>query len=304
MTNRATKTDSIVDLIGGTPCVRFRTDEAPGARFWIKLEGCNPSGSIKDRACMSNIRDAERTGRLKPGMTLLDASSGNMACALAFYGRILGYGVKVVCGSKLTEDKANFIRYFGADLESVGMFTIDANRYCQTLMQAGNSEQYCFLDQLHNWANPKGNYETLGPEILESFPELAAVVGSLGSGGSMYGVGSFLKERHPAALVVAVQAASGTKLPGVGGFDDGDYVTPFIAKGYSDKLFDRTHKIGLDRAVVRTGQMRDQGIFVGFQTGGVLDAAIAIATNEGVSGDVVVLSGDTGWKNMEKLLAI
>src|SRR5262249_49071180 len=156
----------------------------------------------KDRGCVSNIRDALKTGALKPGMTILDASSGNMACAVAYFGRILGYRVKVVCSSKLTLDKANFIKYFGAELEQHGNFTIEGNHLCRDKIVPAAPGTFCFLDQLHNWANPQAGYETMGPELLRDFPKLTAVVGSLGSGGTMLGTASYLKDQKAGTLVV------------------------------------------------------------------------------------------------------
>lgn len=296
--------DNMEALIGRTPAVRFTTDETPDAAIWVKLEGYNPSGSVKDRACIYNIRDATAAGDLRPGMTLLDASSGNMACALAYYGRILGHSVEVVCNSKLTSDKAAFIRYFGGDLTVFGEFTVEGNLHCREVIYRQDPEKYCFLDQLHNWANPRAHEETTGPEILQDFPDLTAVVGSLGSGGTMLGVARHIKARRPQTKVITVEAASGTKIPGTGAFIEGDYVTPFIKEGRDQKLFDIQHAISLDAAMKRTRQLRDQGLFCGYQTGGVIEATIAMIREHGLSGDIVAISGDSGWKNMEKLLSI
>ncbi len=294
------KVTDIRELVGKTPLVQFKTQVAPNARFWVKLEGCNPSGSVKDRACVYNLRDAAESGRLRPGMTILDASSGNMACALAYFGRIFGHPVAVVCSTKLTEDKAAFIRYFGATLVRHGDFTIEGNRLCREMAEQ-EPDRYCFLDQLHNWANPRASYETMGPEILADLPEVTAVVGSMGSGGTMTGTSRCIKERHPSTLTIAVEAAAGTKLPGTAGLDDGDYQTPFLTKAFEDRLFDVRFKTSLEPAKEFTRLAADQGIFAGWQTGGVLHAAVTIAQERGLTGDIVAISGDAGWKNMEKL---
>jgi len=296
------KFDGTMQMIGNTPHVAVRAPESPSTRIYAKLEGNNPTGSIKDRACLYMIRSKIKEGALSPGMTLLDASSGNMACAIAFYGRMMGYQAVVVANSKLTPDKRKFIEYYGAELLLVGDFTIDGNRYCADRVAREERDRFCFLDQLHNWANPQAHYETTGPEILADFPDLAMVVGSLGSGGAMAGTARFLKENRPDTKVVAVQAARGTKLPGTGSFDDGDYVTPFIQCARDDQLFDHTLKINERDAVRRTLQLKEQGLFCGLQTGGVLHAALSAVEEFGVEGDVVILSGDTGWKNMDKLL--
>jgi cysteine synthase len=294
------KVESVRALVGNTPLVSIRLDAAPDARFWVKLEGQNPTGSIKDRACVYNLDGAVSSGALTPGRVILDASSGNMACALAYFGRLLGHEVTVVCGTKLTEDKAAFIRYFGAELIRHGDITFQGNRLCYE-MANDEPDRYCFLDQLHNWSNPQAAYETLGPEILADLPDLTAVVGSLGSGGSMLGTCRYIKQHHPSTLTVAVEAAVGTKLPGTSGLDEGDYVTPFIAAGFEENLFDVRFKTEIDPAKAYTRVAADQGIFAGWQTGGVLYAAATVAEERGLAGDVVVISGDAGWKNMEKL---
>lgn len=290
-------------LLGNTPHVRVDSGAAPGARVYVKLEGYNPTGSVKDRACVAMLRDKLATGELRSGDTLLDASSGNMGCAIAYFGRLLGYPTRVFSNSKLTGDKRAFIEYYGAELDVVGDFTIEGNRACRKLADE-NPERYCFLDQLHNPANPQAHVEGTGPEILAAFPELALLVCSLGSGGTLFGTASFLKRHLPDLLVVAVEAASGTRLPGTGAFVDGDYVTPFIAEGYEAKLFDRRFQVELEEALERTRQLRDRGVFGGIQTGGVYHAALDVAREERIAGDVVVISGDSGWKNMDKLKVI
>jgi cysteine synthase len=295
--------ENLEQMIGNTPNVLVRSPESVEACIFVKLEGHNPTGSIKDRACVYLIRDVQKRGELRDGVTLLDASSGNMACAIAFYGRLLGYPTMVVANSKLTMEKRNFIEYFGATLLQVGDFTIEGNRHCRELIEREGPGKYCFLDQLHNWANPQAHYETTGPEILRDFPDVALVVGSLGSGGALLGTAQYLKEKRPQVKIVAVQSLPGTKLPGTGSFDDGDYVTPFIEKGRSG-IFDHTIKISEQDAVRRTIHLRDQGVFGGLQTGGVLHAALTAVKEFGVSGNVVILSGDVGWKNMEKLLQV
>jgi len=293
----------VFDLVGNTPHLLVPGSWLPGVSFHVKLEGCNPTGSVKDRAGARLIREAIAEGRLRPGMTILDASSGNMGCAMAYFGRILGYSTQVIASSKLTEDKHAFMRWFGAEVEKVGDFTIEGNRICRERAER-EPERYCFLDQLHSWANPRAHFEGTGPEILHDFPGVAMVVASLGSGGTLCGTAMYLKEKHPGTVVVAVQAAPGTRLPGTGSFDEGDYVTPFIRKGYDEGLFDHRVKVELGAAVARTRELRDRGVFAGLQTGGVLDAALTAARELEIRGDVVLLSGDSGWKNMEKLSAL
>lgn len=291
---------SVTDLIGNTPLLRYKTDEVSGVEIYVKLESQNPTGSIKDRAAIYNILDAIKSGALAPGKTILDASSGNMACALAFYGKIMGYPVRVICNSKLTQDKKQFIEYFGAELSVYGDITVEGNRLCKE-MAGKEPDKYCFLDQLHNWANPKASYETLAPEIMKAMPGVAAIAGSMGSGGSMCGVGRFFREHSPQTKIFTSQAASGTKIPGTGAFVDGDYVTPFITEMQEKKLYDDTFQVHLAQAEKRTKELAAQGIFGGVQAGGVLHALIEGINKYGIRGKVVMVIGDSGWKNMDKL---
>ncbi|HET7459742.1 MAG TPA: cysteine synthase family protein [Longimicrobium sp.] len=296
--------DGIRQLVGGTPHLRVCAPELPGVRFHVKLEGMNPTGSVKDRAGVAMITAARDAGALRPGVALLDASSGNMACSLAFFGRVLGYPVTVAVSTKLTEDKRTFLRYYGAEIVQVGDFTIDGNEWCRERVGRADGERFHFFDQLHNPANPRAHFEGTGPEILAAFPNLAMVVGSLGSGGTLYGTGSYLKRERPGVRVVAVESAVGTKIPGTGSFLAGDYETPFILRGRDEGVFDHTVRITLDDAGRRTLQLRDQGVFCGLQTGGVFHAAQLAVRELGVEGDVVFISGDAGWKNFDKLLPL
>jgi len=153
---------SIMDLTGNTPLVEFKLQEFQDVNFYVKMESFNPTGSIKDRAGSHHITTAIESGHLTKSKTILDASSGNMACALAFFGNILGYNVKVVCTSKLTDDKKNFILYFGAELEMIGDISFEGNEWCRKLSETDEGkDKYCFLDQLHNPENPRAYHQTL-----------------------------------------------------------------------------------------------------------------------------------------------
>ena len=296
--------DGIRQLVGRTPHLRVCAPEAPGARFHAKLEGMNPTGSVKDRPGVMMIAAARDSGELRPGTTLLDASSGNMGCSLAFFGRLLGHPVTVVANSKLTEDKRAFLRFYGAEIVQVGDFTIQGNEWCRERITRPDGDRFLFVDQLHNPANPRAHFEGTGPEILAAFPEVAMVVASVGSGGTLFGTASYLKRERPEVKVVGVESALGTRLPGTGSFLAGDdYETPFVLQGRAG-VFDHTVRITLDDAGRRTLQLRDQGVFCGLQTGGVFHGAVQAAQELGVEGDVVFISGDAGWKNFDKILPL
>ena len=296
--------EDVRKMVGGTPCVRFVSEETGRAKIFVKLEGYNPTGSIKDRPCLSIIQDMLEVGKLKPGMTLLDSSSGNFAGSVAFLGRVLGYPTEVVANeSKITPEKLAFMEYFGAKVTKMGQFTIEGTRYCRDLAAGEGGDKYCFLDQLHNWANPRAHYKGTGEEIAADFEDLDLIAASMGSGGTMFGLGKYMRENRPEVKLLAVQAASGTVIPGMGAFDDGDYVTPFMERGLEEKLYS-VSRIYLESAVERTLELRDQGIFCGIGTGGTLHAALAKIKEDGIEGNVVVISGDSGWRNLDRLLTI
>ena len=298
--------DSILKKIGNTPIFRFPYSSGiEDVEFYIKLEGENLTGSVKDRAAYSIIMDKINTGELAEGKTILDASSGSFACSLAFLGKMLGYPVTVVTGSKLTEDKAVYIRFYGAKNIPYGNFTIEGNRYCQDVLLKENPNKYCFLDQLHNPNNANMHERVTGPEIMQDLPGLSAVAFSLGSGGTLCGISRFLKKHYPQVKIIAVTAQHGTKIPGTGAFVDGDYITPFIKEANENNYYDYVAEISEEDARKRTIDLSHKyGFYVGIQTGGVLQGLIDGINKLKIAGKVLVISGDAGWENMEKLSSL
>ncbi|MDB4888860.1 MAG: cysM [Gemmatimonadetes bacterium] len=291
--------DRVAHLVGRTPHLDITDFGKNSAKVFLKLEGRNPTGSVKDRAAFAMVRAALAARHPgDPPPTLLDASSGNMACSIAYLAALAGAPATVVVSSKLTAEKRQIIEHFGATIVQVGDRTIDGNQHCQALIAQADGARFAFLDQLHNWANPGAHYLTTGPEILEASPNCAMVVASLGSGGTLSGIARYVKERRPEIVVVAVESQAGTKLPGVGGFDDGDYVTPFIAEADRQGWFDRRIKVSRDDAVRCAAVLRSRGVFAGLQTGAVTHAARLAAFDHAIDGDVVVISGDAAWKDI------
>lgn len=296
--------DLVSRLVGHTPYLRLSQSDLPRSSFYIKLEGHNPTGSIKDRAALRMVSTAVAALGRTERPHLLDASSGNMACSIAFFASIVGVPATLVVSSKLTAEKRAFIEYFRASLVTVGDHTIDGNRYCRSLVGGVRSGEYVFLDQLHNWENPAAHYATTGPEIYQAFPNCRMLVGSLGSGGSLLGTARYLKERIPQLTVVATEAAVGSRMPGVGAFEDGDYRTPFILAGMNERCFDVRIQVSLADATRTILDARSDGVFGGLQTGAVLHGARTVARDRAIEGNIVVISGDSGWKNVETLSAI
>ncbi|MBL1078373.1 pyridoxal-phosphate dependent enzyme [Nocardia sp. 2] len=292
--------ESLATGVGNTPVVELETADRLGARLFVKLEGNNPTGSVKDRACVAMLRKMVDDPSWCESKVILDASSGSMGCSIAYFGRTLGSQVRIVSSSKLTPEKRFFIEYFGAELDTIGTFTIEGNNFCRAEAQA-NPEKYYFLDQLHNSVNPQIHHDTTGPEILAQVPNVSAVIGSIGSGGTLLGVGRYIKGIREDVAVIAVEAESGTRIPGTAALIDGDYRTPFIAEGYEHKIFDTTIRVAERDAVAIAQALPAAGLFVGLQTSAVVSAAYRAIEQFSLKGDVVLLSGDNGWKNIAAL---
>jgi [CysO sulfur-carrier protein]-thiocarboxylate-dependent cysteine synthase len=298
MTGRSFET--LVGRVGNTPVLEVPGVLGENARLLVKLEGDNPTGSVKDRACVAMLRAMMCDSCWSPSKVLLDASSGNMGCSLAYFGRALGVKVRIISSAKLTVEKRVFIEYFGGIVETVGEFTIEGNKYCGEIAGA-EPEKWYFLNQLHNWENPAAHERGTGPEILSQAPSVAAVVGSIGSGGTLLGTGRFLKSVNSGIKVCAVEAAPGTRIPGTAALADGDYKTPFIEEGFNSEIFDFSVQVSESEAIDIAAQVAAAGVFGGLQTCAVIAGAKRAAEFYGLSGDVVVISGDTGWKSMDVL---
>jgi len=292
--------ESLARRVGNTPVIEMPGPPGSSARFLVKLEGHNPTGSVKDRACVAMLRAMTRDPEWRASKTLLDASSGNMGCSLAYFGRVMGVNVRIISSAKLTSEKRFFIEYFGASVETTGEFTIEGNKHCREIAEAQPGAWY-FLDQLHNPANPEAHVTGTGPEILAQAPEVTAVIGSIGSGGTLLGVGRYLKQVNEQIKVIAVEADSGTRLPGTAALVDGDYRTPFIDEGFTANIFDSSIRVSEAEAVRMARLLSATGLFTGLQTYAVLAAAWRAAQSYDLRGDIVVISGDTGWKNMDAL---
>jgi cysteine synthase len=292
--------ESLAARVGNTPLLEVPFPWNPDVRLLVKLEGSNPTGSVKDRSCVAMLRNMIKDPGWSNSRDLLDATSGNMGCSIAYFGRALGVNVNIVSSSKLTAEKGRFIEYFGASVHTTGEFTIEGNKYCRE-MSCSNPGRWYFLDQLHNPANPEAHVTGTGPEIFSQVPDITAVIGSIGSGGTLLGVGRYLKSVNDEIKVFAVEAAHGTRLPGTAALVDGDYRTPFIEEGFVRNIFDDSFRVSEAEAVETATLLSATGLFGGLQTWAVVAAARHAMRSHDMRGDVVVISGDTGWKNMDSL---
>jgi cysteine synthase B len=286
---------SVLDLIGETPVVEVsELSPNPDVRILVKLEGANPGGSVKDRVALSLVEDAERSGVLQPGATLIEPSSGNTGIGLALVARVKGYHLKVVLPTNVSVERRQLLELWGAEIvESPGSEGSNgAVRLAQRL--AGDHPEWVFLYQYGNPANPLAHYHGTGPEILRDVPDVTHFVAGLGTSGTLLGVGRYLKEQRPSIEVWAVEPPSGEMVDGLRNLDDG-YIPPIFSELGGEKLLDRKTVVGPRDSIVWTRRLADVGIFAGLSTGAALAGAVRCAqlVDRGV---VVVLSPDGGWK--------
>jgi cysteine synthase B len=286
---------SILDLIGNTPLVEVSAlSPNPDVSIYVKLEGQNPGGSVKDRPALSMIEDAERSGRLTPGATLLEPTSGNTGIGLAMVCRVKGYHLKVVLPGNVSTERRQLLELWGAEIiESPGSEGSNgAVRMARAL--AERHPEWVFLYQYANPANPRAHYEGTGPEIWRDCPEITHFVAGLGTSGTLLGVGRYLKERHPAVQIWAVEPPAGEMVDGLRNLDDG-YIPPIFTELGGEELLDRKTIVGPKDSILWTRRLADVGIFAGISAGAALAGAIKCAASI-ERGVIVFVAADGGWK--------
>jgi len=284
---------SILDAIGNTPLVRL-PNLSPNAdiRFFAKLEGQNPTGSVKDRIAKYMLEDAERKGELTPGRVILEATSGNTGIALAFIGRLKGYRMKAVMPDNVSEERAQLLKAFGAEVVySDGRYgTNGAIAMAQEMMRA-DPDAYYMPYQFGNVANPRAHYETTGPEILRDLPEVDVFVAGLGTGGTLTGAGRYLKERKPEVKVIATVPHPGDLVQGLRSLEDG-----FIPEVFDESVLDGRIVVTSRTSFAAAKELtQKEGIFAGISSGAVLRTAQRVARRL-TQANVVLLLADGGWK--------
>ncbi|MGH8988627.1 MAG: PLP-dependent cysteine synthase family protein [Acidimicrobiales bacterium] len=292
---------SILDLIGDTPLVEVsELSPNPAARLFVKLEGHNPSGSVKDRVALAMVENAEKAGLLRPGETgqvLLEPSSGNTGIGLAVVCRVKGYKLKVVLPASVSPERRQLLDVWGAEvIESPGgEGSNGAVRMARDLAAA--HPEWVFLYQYANAANPRAHYEQTGPEIWRDCPEVTHFVAGLGTSGTLLGVGRFLKERNPAVQVWAVEPPAGETVDGLRSLDEG-FIPPIFEELGGAALLDRKTVVRPKESVEWVRRLADSGIFAGLSSGAAMAGAARCAAQlpEGEQAAIVVVSADGGWK--------
>jgi cysteine synthase B len=293
---------SVLDLIGNTPLVDISAlSPNPAARIYMKLEGQNPGGSVKDRVALSLIEDAERRGVLVPGkpdQVLLEPTSGNTGIGLAMVCRVKGYHLKAVMPTAVSVERRQLLELWGAEIiESPGAEGSNgAVRMARGI--AEEHPEWVFLYQYGNPANPKAHYEGTGPEILRDCPGITHFVAGLGTSGTLLGVGRFLREKLGDAVSIwAVEPPAGETVDGLRNLDDG-YIPPIFEELGGAELLDRKTVVRPRESIEWTRRLIEVGVFAGISSGAALAGAVKCASSldAGVEASIVVVSADGGWK--------
>jgi [CysO sulfur-carrier protein]-thiocarboxylate-dependent cysteine synthase len=283
---------SVLDLVGNTPLVEL-TDLSPkpAVRILAKLEGQNPTGSVKDRIALAMVEAAEADGSLSPGQTILEPSSGNTGIGLAMVCRVKGYKLKVVLPENVSVERRQLLEILGAEvISSPGAEGSNgAVRMAQRL--AKEMDDVAFLYQYGNPANPGAHYKTTGPEIWRDCPEVTHFVSGLGTSGTLMGVGRYLKEQNPNVQVWAVEPPAGEQVQGLRSLDEG-----FVPPVFDPDVLDRKTIVRPRESVEWVRRLNEEaGILGGISSGAAMAGAAKVAeqVDEGV---VVTLFADGGWK--------
>ncbi|MDA0256628.1 MAG: cysteine synthase family protein [Chloroflexi bacterium] len=282
----------VLELVGNTPLVEIsELSPNPAVQIYAKLEGHNPTGSVKDRIAAYMVNAAERDGRLRPGQTMLEPTSGNTGIALALIGRLRGYPVKVVMPNAVSPERIQLLEAFGAEiLYSPG--ELGTNGSVQRAKELAVEHPDWFLPfQYENPDNPRAHYETTAPEILRDLPEIDVFVSGLGTGGTLTGVGRRLKEHDPAIRVIAAAPHPGDLVQGLRSLEEG-YIPPV----FDDTVLDGRIVVDSRTSFRLTKELMERcGVFAGISSGAVIRAAQRVAERM-ERGQIVCLLADGGWK--------
>jgi cysteine synthase len=292
--------DSLIDALGDTPLVGLprlspRWDGERPVRLWAKLEDRNPTGSIKDRAAVAMIRAAEADGRLTPGCTILEPTSGNTGISLAMVAKLRGYGLVCVMPENTSIERRQLLEMFGARIIS-SPAAGGSNQAVATAKQL--AEQYpdwVMLYQYGNPANARAHYEGTGPELLRDLPTITHFVAGLGTTGTLMGTGRYLREKVPDVKIIAAEPRYGELVYGLRNIDEG-----FVPELYDDSVLTSRFSVTSYDALRRTRDLIEhEGIFAGVSTGAILHAALSVAdraASAGESAEIAFVVADGGWK--------
>ena len=298
-----TRYDSLLQALGNTPLVGLQrlsprwddTADGPHIRLWAKLEDRNPTGSIKDRPALRMIEQAERDGRIAPGDTILEPTSGNTGISLAMAARLKGYRLICVMPENTSTERRQLLELYGAEIVTSPAEGGSNTEVATAKQLAAEHPDWVMLYQYGNPANALAHYEGTGPEVLADLPEITHFVAGLGTTGTLMGTGRFLREHVPGVQIVAAEPRYGEGVYALRNIDEG-----FIPELYDPDVLTTRYSVGSFDAVRRTRELvTTEGIFAGISTGAILHAALGMAAKALAAGeraDIAFVVADAGWK--------
>jgi cysteine synthase B len=296
-----TRYESLEASLGHTPLIGLpklspKTEAGkPAVRLWAKLEDRNPTGSIKDRTAIAMIDDAERTGKLKPGATILEPTSGNTGISLAMIAKVRGYRLICVMPENTSVERTQLLEMWGAKIiySPAAGGSNEAVRVAKEL--ADENKDWVFLYQYGNPANTLAHYNGTGPEIFADLPTITHFVAGLGTTGTLMGAGKYLREKNPDIAIIAAEPRYGEVVYGLRNLDAG-----FVPELYDASVITRRFSVGAEDSVRRVKELLEvEGIFSGISSGAILHAALGVAkecVDAGVGADIAFIVCDGGWK--------
>ena len=292
--------ESLLDAVGETPLVglprlSLRWDGPDAVRIWAKLEDRNPTGSVKDRAAFAMVRAAEDEGRLTPGATILEPTSGNTGISLAMVAKLRGYGLVCVMPENTSAERRQLLEMFGARIVYSPAAGGSNEAVATAKRIAAENPDWVMLYQYGNAANAQAHYDTTGPEILRDLPTITHFVAGLGTSGTLMGAGRFLREKVPDVSIVAAEPRYGELVYGLRNIDEG-----FVPELYDDSVLTSRYSVSSYDALRRTRDLIEaEGVFAGVSSGAALHVAMAVgerAVEAGVRADIAFVVSDGGWK--------
>ncbi len=288
--------ENVLDMIGNTPLVDVSSlSPNPEVRILAKMESQNPFGSVKDRIARSMIQTAEKEGRLQPGQTIVEPSSGNTGIALAAIAALKGHPIKILMPESVSAERRQMLEVFGAEVILTPGAEGSNGAVRRALALAAEHPDWFMPYQYASDANPRAHYEGTAPEIWRDCPEITHFVAGLGTSGTLMGVGRYLKEQNPAIKVVAVEPPLGELVEGLRNLDEG-YIPPVFETWHGFELLDRKRVVRPRESLEWTRRLvHETGVFAGISSGAALAGAAKVATeiDEGV---IVFIVSDGGWK--------
>ena len=296
-----TRYESLEASLGHTPLIGLpklspkSTDDSPQVRLWAKLEDRNPTGSIKDRTALAMIDSAEKNGRLKPGSTILEPTSGNTGISLAMISKVRGYNLICVMPENTSPERTQILEMWGAKIiySPAAGGSNEAVRVAKEI--AEQNPDWVFLYQYGNPANTLAHYRTTGPEIFEDLPTVTHFVAGLGTTGTLMGAGKYLREKNPDIAIIAAEPRYGEVVYGLRNLEAG-----FVPELYDASIITRRFSVGAQDSVKRVKELLEvEGIFAGISTGEILHAALAVAkecVEAKTRADIAFIVCDAGWK--------